>query len=100
VTDCDILDRYPTLFDLSGDVTKTLLMFGFEGVGPGWLKIIDLMCAELAPCAPVGFAIICVKEKYGSLRVIYRGGDDRVEAIVEAAKSEAQGSYHCGNFDF
>jgi len=47
------------------------------------------MCVSLEPIASDGFAITSVKSKLGSLRIGYRGGNDAVEAIIDAAKAEA-----------
>lgn len=88
MTDQDIIARYAALFDITGDKTSAM-QWGFQGVGPGWLPIIEKMCADLASVAPVGFATASVKEKYGALRVSYRGGGEEVDAAVEAAKAEA-----------
>jgi hypothetical protein len=85
----DIIDRYPDLFDLSGDVTATQMMYDFQGMGPGWCAVMDRLCAELPAIAGSEFKCISVKSKMGSLRIAYRGGNDAIEAAVDAAKAEA-----------
>jgi hypothetical protein len=89
MTDREIIARFPTLFDTDGDFTTTAMHRGFENVGKGWLGIMDRLCARLLPIAPQDFRILAVKSKYGTLRIAYRGGDDAVEAVIEAAKAEA-----------
>ena len=86
VTDKDIIQRHARLFDLSGDVTQSSMHFGLQ-VDRGWLPVIAEMCAELELVAPEGFAITSIKVKFETLRVHYRGGDEAVEKIVEAAKA-------------
>jgi len=92
MTDRDIIGNYRELFDLSRDVTTTQMMYGFQGVGPGWLAIMDRLCARLQAIAGPEFKFTSVKEKMGTLRISYRCGCDEVEAVVEAAKAEAQGT--------
>jgi hypothetical protein len=88
-TDHDIIDRFPTLFDTDGDFTTTAMAQGFENVGQGWLPILADMCGRLMPLAQGDFRILAVKSKYGTLRIAYRGGNDAVEAVIEAAKAGA-----------
>ena len=88
VTDKDIIQRHARLFDLSGDVTQSSMHFGLQ-VDRGWLPVIAEMCAELELVAPVGFSIVSIKEKNGSLRLIYRGGTGAVEMAVAKAKERA-----------
>jgi hypothetical protein len=88
MTDQEIISRHPDFFDLSGDATKTQLMFGFQGVGPGWLAIIERLCTRLQAIAGPEVKFTSVKEK-GTLRISYRGGNDEVEAAVESAKADA-----------
>jgi hypothetical protein len=80
-----ILAVYARLFDLSGDVTTSSMHFGLQ-VGRSWLVVVARMCAELDLVATQEFAITEVKEKFGTLRIGYRNGDEAVEAIVKTAK--------------
>jgi hypothetical protein len=89
MTDRAIIDHHIRIFDLSGDVTLTQAHLGFQGVGPGWLPILERLCARLQVIAGPEFKFTSVKEKMGTLRVSYRGGDDEVAMVVAAAKAEA-----------
>jgi hypothetical protein len=89
MTDRDIIDRYPDLFDLSGDVTTTQMMYGFQGVAPGWLAIMDRLCAQLQAVDKPKFRFNSVKEKLGCLRIAFRDGSDAIGETVNAAKAEA-----------
>jgi hypothetical protein len=54
--------------------------------GDGWFVLIDSFCAEVhrmfsdVPVMPV--VITQVKEKNGTLRIHFRGGDDRLRAMA------------------
>ena len=85
----NVLRVFARLFDLSGDITATMMGFGFQFNGRGWRRVMAKMCTRLEPIAPAGFAITSVKSKFGSLRISYRGGDEAVEAVIDAAKAEA-----------
>lgn len=84
-----IVSRYPELFDLSGDVPTSSMHIGFQGMGEGWLVLMAKLCQRLEPIAADDFKIISVKPKFGRLRIAYRGGDETIEGMVEAAKAEA-----------
>jgi hypothetical protein len=89
VKDHEIIARFPTLFDTDGDFTSTAMDRGFEFEGDGWLGIMDRLCAKLLPIASQDFRIVAVKSKFETLRIAYRGGNNAVEAAIEAAKAEA-----------
>jgi hypothetical protein len=84
----NVTSVFARLFDLPGDVTATVRP-GFKLEGPSWRRVMAKMCVRLESIAPDGFAITSVKSKFGSLRIGYRGGDDAVEAVIDAAKMEA-----------
>ena len=77
--------KYPEIFkDRYADMRTTAMVWGFE-CGDGWYNIIDAACAQIenraynnrlngVKCAPV--TATQVKEKYGTLRFYYVGGDD------------------------
>jgi hypothetical protein len=89
MTDQDIMSLHAGLFDISGDVTTTQLMFGFQGVGPGWLTIMERLCSRLMPIVGPEFKFTSVKEKVGCLRIAFRGGSDAIGEAVDAAKAKA-----------
>ena len=66
-------------------------VFGFM-CGDGWFGIIDKACAEIARELEHTFAYFHVdqiKEKFGSLRVYYSGGTEKIAAIVDDLESTA-----------
>jgi hypothetical protein len=64
------------------------MMYGFQDVGPGWVVIMERLCARLQFVAGLEFRLTSVKMK-GTLRISFRGGSDVVAAAVDAAKAEA-----------
>ena len=75
-------------------MTQTAMCWGFD-CGDGWYNIIDAVCAmiqnhernnklnnEVMP--PV--IATQVKEKYGTLRFYYTGGDDYINGVVAMAE--------------
>lgn len=94
--DKQLCDKYPKIFaNRNGDPRETLMCWGFE-IGDGWYNIIDQLCANIQhyinwknrdeQVVPQVVAIQ-VKEKFGSLRFYYDGGDDKVDGMVGMAES-------------
>jgi len=82
--DKKLVEKYPDIFrDRRGNPRETLMCWGFE-CGDGWYNIIDTLCnniqmhVNIKQCAPV--VATQVKEKFGTLRFYYDGGDDRIQA--------------------
>ena len=97
MTDRDVINHYHDLFDPGDDATASGMRFGFENVGPGWLPTLERLCARLQLIAGPEFRITSVKEKMGSLRIAFRGGNDEVQAAIADAQSEAQSTcMSCG----
>lgn len=90
-----IIANYPDLFDLENCPTGSAMHLGLQIDGTGWLALLERLCARLQPFAIKvkaqghDFRILSVKQKFGSLRVAYRGGTDDIEAEIELAKAEA-----------
>ena len=88
--------KYPEIFrDRHGDMRTTAMCWGFE-CGDGWYHIIDAACAQIENHlynkrvnAEKFHPVIAtqVKEKYGTLRFYYAGGDDYVDGVVSMAES-------------
>ena len=88
--------KYPEIFrDRHGDMRTTAMCWGFE-CGDGWYNIIDAACAQIENRAYNNrlnsekfHQVIAtqVKEKYGTLRFYYTGGDDYVDGVVSMAES-------------
>jgi hypothetical protein len=94
--------KYPKIFkDRHGDMKETLMCWGFE-CGDGWYNIIDQLCANIQHhidwkqeqkekygrgegCSQV--VAVQVKEKFGTLRFYYDGGDDTIGGMVRMAES-------------
>ena len=87
--------KYPEIFrDRNGDMRETAMCWGFD-CGDGWYNIIDTLCATIQnreynnkrnniQIAPV--VATQVKEKYGTLRFYYSGGDDYIDGAVAMAE--------------
>jgi hypothetical protein len=65
------------------------MSFGFQFEGAGWLVILERLYFRLQPLARDGFAIVCVKSKYATLRIYCRGGSEAIDDEIETAKAEA-----------
>jgi len=86
--------KYPDIFkDRYGDMRETAMCWGFPG--DGWYNIIDSLCAtiknreynlKLNKKEYVPVVATQVKEKYGSLRFYYDGGDDYIDGAVAFAE--------------
>lgn len=93
-----LVEKYPELFrGKDKPPTESLMCFGCE-CGDGWFDIIDRACALIAnhmkyrpECPPVEFSQI--KEKFGTLRLYYFGGDEYVSGVCSMA--EAMSSRVC-----
>ncbi len=87
--------KYPEIFrDRNGDMRETAMCWGFE-CGDGWYNIIESVCTlvvnhnsnqKLNNLPEVEFIATQVKEKYGTLRFYYYGGDDYIDGVVSMAE--------------
>ena len=95
--------KYPKIFvNRHGDMKETLMCWGFE-CGDGWYNIINQLCANIQnhidwnnESHAKGFeqykkipqvVAVQIKEKFGTLRFYYSGGDDTISGIVRMAES-------------
>lgn len=100
-----LIDKYPSFFkDIYGDPTKTGLSWGLE-CGDGWYDLIDSLCKaiknrldniewsnhsrksrgeELLPIPDI--TITQIKEKFGTLRFYYVGGDSAIDHLIDFAE--------------
>lgn len=94
---CDLMEQtYPKMFTNK---------YGGFAVGPGWWKIIQLLCFNIQtyldnkkeePVTQV--TVTQVKEKFGGLRFYYDGGDERIREMVSAAEIlSLKTCEQCGN---
>jgi hypothetical protein len=107
--------KYPKIFaNRHGDMKETLMCWGFEH-GDGWYQIIDSLCANIQSHIdwqnenfakgyphyekPVPQVVAQqVKEKFGTLRFYYNGGDDVIDGMVRMAESwSAVACEECGS---
>lgn len=94
--DKKLCEKYPKIFaDRYESMTKTAMCWGFE-CGDGWYNIIDRLCANIQhyidwknkkeEVVPQVVATQ-VKEKFGSLRFYYDGGDEYIRGLTSMAES-------------
>ncbi len=67
------IDRWPTWFDVKGDMRRTLMPFGFT-IEDGWFDIVWRLCEDLEALIPAAeietgekFEVFEVKQKMGGL---------------------------------
>lgn len=87
-----LIEKYPVLFrGKDKPPTESLMCFGCE-CGDGWFDIIQRVCGLITnhmkyrpECPPVEF--VQIKEKFGTLRLYYNGGDQYVEGVCSMAEA-------------
>lgn len=84
-TEKALLEKHPALFANVG-VRGSCMNFGIE-VGDGWGGIISSMCAAIGRRPEANVKFDQIKEKWGTLRVYYSGGDDYVAGVVRMAEN-------------
>jgi len=104
--DKNLCDKYPKIFkNRDGSIMETCMAWGFE-CGDGWFDLIDILCSraqshidwkcrDLSDEDKESLQVIAeqVKEKFGTLRFYYYGGDDMIEGMMQMA--EAMSSKIC-----
>ena len=101
--DLTLCEKYPKIFvDRHASMTETAMCWGFEH-GDGWYQIIDSLCANIQHHIDYNnknfekgytqykqvpqVVATQVKEKFGTLRFYYDGGDDVIDGMVNMAES-------------
>jgi len=112
--DREICEKYPKIFaDRHAPMTETAMCWGLE-CGNGWYSLIDNLCRQIQnhidwsyknyqwtleyneknPTQPREVRLPVpqviaeqVKEKLGTLRFYYRGGDDYIDGLISMAES-------------
>lgn len=98
--DIALCEKYPKIFkNRNSTIMETCMAWGFE-CGSGWFDIIDILCHEiqnhidwkskdLSEEEKESLQVVAeqVKEKYGTLRFYYYGGDEVIEGMVSMAES-------------
>lgn len=108
--DKDLCERFPKLFvNRHADMKTTAMCWGFEH-GDGWYNILSALCGNIQshidwcnetrerllknnpynhsiPDEVPQVVVDQVKEKFGTLRFYYSGGDDAIDGMVRMAES-------------
>jgi len=94
--DNQLCEKYPKIFaNRHKPMTETCMCWGFE-CGDGWYNIIDRLCSLIQSHIdwtekqghPVSHVVADqVKEKCGSLRFYYSGGDQYISGLVAMAEA-------------
>ena len=106
-----LCEKYQKIFvNRHGDMRTTAMCWGFE-CGDGWYRIIDALCAsmqnyydsnhewQLKHGTPLEQPVASqVKEKFGTLRFYYDGGNDYTEGMTQLAETLSGTTCEvCGN---
>lgn len=94
--DKQLCEKYPAIFaDRYKPMTETAMCWGFE-CGDGWYNIINQLCQQIQrhldwvnrkeEVVPQVVASQ-VKEKFGTLRFYYKGGDDYIMGLTSMAEA-------------
>jgi len=111
--DTYLCTTYPKMFvNRYKPMTETTMCWGFD-CGNGWYHIVRVLCSniqhhidwrnrknELDPNQPIvpQVTVDQVKEKFGTLRFYYTGGDDYIDGLVSMAESMSGVTCEeCGN---
>jgi hypothetical protein len=84
----ELVAKYPSFFrDYKGDMQETCMAWGMEH-GDGWHKLFSELNERIAQYLsthknPPDFYWSQVKEKYGTARWYYNGGDDIISDLVD-----------------
>jgi hypothetical protein len=104
--DRQLCEKYPLIFaDRNKSMMESCMFWGFEH-GDGWYPIINSLCGQIqnhidwqtkqGKTVPQVVAVQ-VKEKFGTLRFYYNGGDDVIDGMVCMAESwSAVACEECG----
>jgi hypothetical protein len=84
-------ELYPSLFrGQDMPVTENLMSFGCE-CGDGWFTLINTACSLIATheeaAEKTDFLFTQIKEKYGTLRIYYTGGNAYIDGVVNMAEA-------------
>lgn len=105
-----LCEKYPKMFvNRNADMRETAMCWGFSH-GDGWFNIINALCSNIQhhidwrnerrelllkdnphnqkiPDEVPQVVVDQVKEKFGTLRFYYHGGDDAIDGMVRMAES-------------
>ncbi len=104
----DFIEKYPHVFERKASSIEPFPMFGIE-CGEGWYHIINQLLnvinshlgwinRDKADFEKVPFILTQVKEKFGTLRFYYDGGDQQIHGMVRMAEAMSAVTCEvCGN---
>jgi len=73
-------------------ITESLMAFEFE-CNNGWFDLIWKLCEDIEKVLkenePIGFEVIQVKEKFGSLRFYVDGGNNTIYQLINKAEEKS-----------
>lgn len=98
--DADLCKKYPSIFKYRNDsIMDTCMAWGFE-CGDGWFDLLDTLCGKIQRYVDwkskdfsqeekESLQVIAsqVKEKFGTLRFYYCGGDEVIGGMVDMAEA-------------
>lgn len=94
--DAQLCEKYPKIFkNRHSPMTETCMCWGFEH-GDGWYNIIDQLCDNIQSYIDwknkkgeevAQVVADQVKEKFGTLRFYYSGGDEYIRGLVNMAEA-------------
>lgn len=107
-----LVERYPKIFvNRYGDKMETAMCWGFEH-GDGWFWILDNLCDSIQSYIDNNnkyrdddkkisqVVAMQVKEKFGTLRFYYSGGDQYIDGMVAFAENlSANTCEFCGTME-
>ena len=102
-----LCERYPRMMvNRNKSMIETCMCWGFE-CGDGWFNILDQLMANIqhhldwknkSGLVVDQVTLDQVKEKFGTLRFYYSGGDDTIDGMVRLAESMTSVTCEeCGN---
>lgn len=106
--DQKLCEKFPKIFaNRYADETTTAMCWGFE-CRDGWYRLIDTLCDTIQGYIDQNkkynnidipqVTAVQVKEKFGTLRFYYDGGDDVIRGMVWLAENlSAEICENCGN---
>lgn len=92
--DAELCKKYPKIFvNRNQDSSESCMSWGFE-CGDGWYDLLDTLCFTIQNWIDCNsrrnisqVTADQVKEKFGTLRFYYTGGDDLISGMVELAEN-------------
>jgi hypothetical protein len=103
--DKQLVEKYPMIFvNRHADMKTTAMCWGFDH-NDGWYWIIDNLCSCIQGYIDnnshlniTQVVATQVKEKYGSLRFYYDGGDEKIDGMVWLAEHQSWNTCeNCGS---